>query len=245
MVRPPIGHPCDGTPRRIRAGNRKASSLPWWQRSANVRRNTTILSRSETSTGSPTLKLLCQDRHAGHHLLDNSMFRLQHLYRHCPAHLISLTIVSRSSLSSSAWMSCGMALSNAITVPAASVRGSPATPNWTAPESTCSVIGPSTSCPHRVAPFLMAVKTMLRLEVFTTVTELRVPEIHSGSCFSKLISSAIANVIAGPQRTRSSRGAVRSGSAMVCSFSKESCVGRSFHVLLPFDLMLKQLAACC
>jgi hypothetical protein len=23
-----------------------------------------------------TLKLVCQDRHAGHHLLDNSMFRL-------------------------------------------------------------------------------------------------------------------------------------------------------------------------
>ena len=57
--------------------------------------------------------------------------------------------------------------------------------------------------------------TMLRLEVFTTVTELRVPEIHSGSCFNRLISSAIANVIAGPQRTRSSRGAVRIASAMI------------------------------
>src|ERR1019366_2320390 len=97
-----------------------------------------------------TFKLVCQDRHAGHHLLDNSMFRLQLFNRRCLAHLISLTIVSRSSLSASAWMSCGMAFSSAISVPATSFRGSPATPNCTAPERTCSVIGLSTSFPHPV-----------------------------------------------------------------------------------------------
>src|ERR1019366_6018333 len=85
-----------------------------------------------------TLKLLCQDRHASYNLLDNSMFRPQHFNWRCTAHLISLTIVSRSSPSSSAWMSCGMALSSAIGVPAGSVRGSPATPNWTAPETTAA-----------------------------------------------------------------------------------------------------------
>jgi hypothetical protein len=41
-----------------------------------------------------TLKLLCQDRNASHHLLDNSMFRLQRFNRLCPAHLISLTIMT-------------------------------------------------------------------------------------------------------------------------------------------------------
>src|ERR1017187_7394943 len=59
-----------------------------------------------------TFNLLCQDRHAGHHLLDNSMFRLQHFNRRCLAHLISLSIMRRSPRSSSAWISCGMALSN-------------------------------------------------------------------------------------------------------------------------------------
>jgi hypothetical protein len=44
--------------------------------------------------GFSTLKLLCQDRHARHHLLDNSMFRLQHFNRRRPAHLISLTIAT-------------------------------------------------------------------------------------------------------------------------------------------------------
>jgi len=40
----------------------------------------------------------------------------------------------------------------------------------------------------------MAVKTTLRLDVFRTVTELRFPETHSGSCLTKFISSVIANV---------------------------------------------------
>jgi hypothetical protein len=60
---------------------------------------------------------------------------------------------------------------------------------------------------------------MLEFEVFTTVTELRWPEIHSGSCFRSLISSGIAKVIAAPERTRSARGAVRMASDTLTSLS--------------------------
>jgi hypothetical protein len=55
----------------------------------------------------------------------------------------------------------------------------------------------------------MAIKTILRFEVFTTVTELRLPETHSGSFRKRSISSGIVNAMAGPDVTRSSRGAVR------------------------------------